>query len=299
MDLHHEKDAIKDGHRFGGFWTKKKLEMLRKYLNAYVIALKKQRFRTVYIDAFAGTGEIFTQDCDDDDECLLYLESDFAHDEVPIAGSARHALETSPAFDEYIFIEKKKDHVEQLKRLCSEYPGCNTTVIMGDANQVLVDVCDKLGTYDRAVLFLDPYGMSVDWTTLQKLAKKKVIDIWFLFNISAISRLIPRSGDPYCNSAVLNRVYGDDSWKVFFVCHDDQLSLFADQEHVQRECSPEKIKEYTLKRMRSIFPAVHPKPKVFYNKRNSPMFLFFFVMTNPSDKAKKVAFSIANGILTS
>ncbi|HSN87955.1 MAG TPA: three-Cys-motif partner protein TcmP, partial [Thermoanaerobaculia bacterium] len=43
-------------HRFGGDWTATKLEILRRYLEAYTTALKNQPFRTAYIDAFAGTG---------------------------------------------------------------------------------------------------------------------------------------------------------------------------------------------------------------------------------------------------
>jgi three-Cys-motif partner protein len=41
---------------FGGSWTEKKLEILKKYLDAYNTALKNQPFKRVYIDAFAGTG---------------------------------------------------------------------------------------------------------------------------------------------------------------------------------------------------------------------------------------------------
>lgn len=41
---------------FGGGWTKQKLKVLRKYLSAYTTALKRQPFKTAYIDAFAGTG---------------------------------------------------------------------------------------------------------------------------------------------------------------------------------------------------------------------------------------------------
>ncbi|WP_412103328.1 three-Cys-motif partner protein TcmP [Ruegeria marisrubri] len=38
-----------------GPWAEEKLELLEKYLKAYNIALKNQRFRRVYIDGFAGS----------------------------------------------------------------------------------------------------------------------------------------------------------------------------------------------------------------------------------------------------
>lgn len=40
---------------FGGSWTDEKLERVRKYLAAYVIALKHQSFELHYVDAFAGS----------------------------------------------------------------------------------------------------------------------------------------------------------------------------------------------------------------------------------------------------
>ena len=41
---------------FGGEWTRQKLEILRRYLEAYTTALKDQPFKLIYIDAFAGDG---------------------------------------------------------------------------------------------------------------------------------------------------------------------------------------------------------------------------------------------------
>lgn len=43
-------------HKFGGPWTRQKLECLGKYLSAYTTALKNQPLELLYIDAFAGTG---------------------------------------------------------------------------------------------------------------------------------------------------------------------------------------------------------------------------------------------------
>ena len=47
---------------FGGNWTKKKLDMLERYMDAYTTALKKQEFQLMYIDAFAGEGQIGLRD---------------------------------------------------------------------------------------------------------------------------------------------------------------------------------------------------------------------------------------------
>jgi len=45
-----------DIQKFGGDWTQEKLARIRSYLGAYTTVLKKQPFKLIYIDAFAGTG---------------------------------------------------------------------------------------------------------------------------------------------------------------------------------------------------------------------------------------------------
>ena len=42
-------------------------------------------------------------------------------------------------------------------------------------------MCDKDWSLHRAVLFLDPYGMQVEWATIEAVAKTKAIDLWLLF----------------------------------------------------------------------------------------------------------------------
>jgi three-Cys-motif partner protein len=47
-------------HSFGGAWTEEKLDQLRKYLAAYMRIFaqnpKAAWYKTIYVDAFAGTG---------------------------------------------------------------------------------------------------------------------------------------------------------------------------------------------------------------------------------------------------
>ena len=46
--------------KFGGEWTAEKLNIFTCYLEAYQVALQHQKFKKIYIDAFAGTGKIET-----------------------------------------------------------------------------------------------------------------------------------------------------------------------------------------------------------------------------------------------
>ena len=40
------------------------------------------------------------------------------------------------------------------------------------------DLCHKDWSSHRAVLFLDPYGMQVEWTTIEAIARTGAIDLW-------------------------------------------------------------------------------------------------------------------------
>ena len=44
--------------KFGGNWTEEKLNIFTSYLDAYIIALQNQKFKKIYIDAFAGTARL-------------------------------------------------------------------------------------------------------------------------------------------------------------------------------------------------------------------------------------------------
>jgi len=106
---------------FGGSWTEKKLEILKRYLEAYNRALKKQPFKRVYIDAFAGTG--YRQRRKHQFKIIGFFE-ELEQDESRqfLKGSAKLALEASPSFHRYIFIESDTNKINELKKLRKEHP---------------------------------------------------------------------------------------------------------------------------------------------------------------------------------
>lgn len=119
---------------FGGSWTQKKLECLSKYLSAYTAIFKRnpkaRYFRSFYVDAFAGTGEMPGFDMP-----LKELLPELAEGlEEYRKGSAIRALEVEPGFDEYIFIERDKRRSEELKEVKRRFPSRQITIETADAN---------------------------------------------------------------------------------------------------------------------------------------------------------------------
>lgn len=270
--------------QFGGDWTIEKLDILTSYLDAYLTALKKQRFEKIYVDAFAGTGSITTRD-----------------GSRQVAGSAKLALLARNNFDRYYFIEKDKHKAAELDAMVKkEFPDLARRVCIkcGDANTELQGICNSINwNNSRALLSLDPYATQVSWTTLERVAHTGSFDVWYLFPFSALVRMLRRDGKLEQSWIdCINRLLGDSGWANEFYEEDPQINLF-ETDPIIKTATAEDIQAYIIKRLKTIFPAVARNPRVFYNECNAPLFLFCFAVSSNSGAAQKLALKIAEHIL--
>lgn len=67
----------------------------------------------------------------------------------------------------------------QTRRLKQEFPdrAARIDIQQGDANEKIQALCAKSWRSRRAVLFLDPYGMQVEWQTIEAIARTKAIGL--------------------------------------------------------------------------------------------------------------------------
>jgi three-Cys-motif partner protein len=301
------KKGTGKAHRFGGNWTTAKLDVLAKYLSSYTTALKDKPTKEHplvkgYIDAFAGTGY---RDARRDDEAgessQALLLPDLAEKEPQelLDGSARLALKTEPRFDSYVFIERSAERCAQLEALKPEFPQLadDIQVRQGDANTEIQDLCKKDWRSHRAVLFLDPYGMQVEWKTIEAIAATKAIDLWLLFPLGiGVNRLLTKSGDiPDSWRRRLNVLLGNETWYDEFYRVERTRTLFGEADHVVK-ATTETIGRYFNERLKSVFPAVAEEPRVLRNSANCPLYLLCFAVGN--EKGAPIALRIANHLLT-
>jgi len=276
-------------HRFGGSWTERKLEALRDYLVQYQLIFKKnpraRKLKTIYVDAFAGTGErdpgeraagpgLFGYD---DEEVRGYQE-----------GSVRKALSIDNKFDRYIFVENKPKHAAALRKLISsEFAAlaARSTVEEEDANAWLQGWCrtqDWRG--QRAVVFLDPYGMNVDWATIEAIARTKAIDLWVLFPFAiGANRMMPKDAPPDSLWAKrLTAIFGTDEWKSRFYGEARKRDLFDDmQESTVKIAGMAEVLDLFLERLRSVFAKIVEQPLILENSKRTPMYALCFAAGNP------------------
>lgn len=284
---------------FGGIWTEQKLQILSKYLTEYRKIFEKNPrasfYQITYLDAFAGTGTIPRRRRSQFVSLLPELE--MANEEFR-KGSARRALEIEPPFHHYLFIEKHTGRCNELSAIASEFPNRKISIVNSDANEALLQWCRDLDCLkERAVVFMDPFGASVRWSTVQAIAETRSVDLWILFPCAAINRLLPsRRKPPRSWSQRLTSVFGTDKWEDSFYTvssHESLLPAGTSVKHVRKNVDHTEITAFFVARMRDAFAAV-ADPAFLYNSKG-PLFSLIFAAGNA--KGAGPGLRIANHLL--
>jgi three-Cys-motif partner protein len=294
---------------FGGEWTTEKLGCLRKYLESYSRIfdrnIKAKYFRTTYLDAFAGTG-YRSKSLDIQPESLPLID-DTSEEGVEalsyLKGSTQIALEVVPGFSKYIFVDKNPDYINELEKLKVQFPDKVDKILIkqGEANTFLKEWCQTTDWYkNRAVVFLDPYGTQIDWSTIELIGKKTYgVDLWILFPLGVgVNRLLNNDHRPTAGRAkALTRIFGTESWQSTFYKTEVKQTLWGEEFSDCKQTDFENIGNFFVNRLKSVFPAgaVLEEPLPLCNSKNNPIYLFCFASSNP--KVGKTAMKIASSIV--
>jgi three-Cys-motif partner protein len=195
--------------RAWGYWTRGKLDVLRRYLDAFTTTTKNKASERIYLDAFAGQVE---------NRDRLTGE--------PIDGSARIALSiTDPPFTRLHFFEVS-ERAELLNSvLRSDFPDRDFAVHGGDCNVLIPGVLEDLRDLSWAptFAFIDPNGMEAAWTTLEAIAAfrqkaKTKAELWLLFAAPQFARLLRVDGTEVReeDAATIDRLFGTDEWRAIY-----------------------------------------------------------------------------------
>lgn len=229
---------------------------------------------------------------------LLASAASRAHGEVESGERELGPIVSRPS---RIFIERSAERCSHLDGLKSAFPdrADRIDVQQGDANEQIRALCAKNKDWSshRAVLFLDPYGMQVEWTTIEAIAATRAIDLWVLFPLGiGVNRLLTRSGDiPESWRQRLNLLLGTEDWYDEFYKVETVPTLFGtEQQHVVK-AKMETIGRCFNNRLKSIFAEVVEEPGVLRNSANNPLYLLCFAVGNV--RAKKIALPIARHLL--
>jgi three-Cys-motif partner protein len=283
---------------FGGGWTEEKLAILRDYLHAYNTALKNKPFTRIYVDAFAGTGYRAQRQTQFQVPDLFDEASDCESQEL-LKGSTKLALEAEPSFHRFVFVETDKAKIKELEALKAQHPdkADQIDIIRADANEFLQDYCAKRDwRRHRAVLFLDPFATEVVWTTVEAVARTRAMDVWILFPLMAVNRLLAKDARKSFRKR-LDAIFGTPEWfERFYRTTRDEDIFGQPLETVRKACDFKGIGDFYAERLRKAFAGVAAESLVWDNSRGSPLFQFFFAAGN--EKGAPIAVRIADYILS-
>jgi len=184
-----------------GYWSEIKLDIIERYALEYSKILSKRNLHHVYIDAFAGSGKHISRTT-----------------KGIVRGSPQIALDITPPFKEYYFIDTDGDKIAELNKIVVNRPEAH--VLKGDCNtKLLTDVFPKVRHEDfrRGLCLLDPYGLDLNWEVIKTAGERKSIEIFLNFPVMAMNRNVlwsnPEGVDP-ADISRMNTFWGNDSWKV-------------------------------------------------------------------------------------
>lgn len=298
---------------FGGPWSEKKLACVEEYAKSYLTVMKNQPWATLhYVDAFAGCGRHQPKQPTGEDASASGPASLFGDDETDqeeacefIEGSPirvmRASLGLARGFDRFVFMESDPDSCARLQaRVLQEFGDAMPPAeyVCDDAN---IAIAEYLASYDsknmRSLVFLDPFGCEVRWESITRLAATHACDVWYLFPLSGVFRMLPRSGKTEPSwEARLDAIFGTHDWRAHFYAPSAQGSLFDDIVPVERNVSSDAVIAYVVARLNTVFAGV-AKPAILRNRKNSPMFALVFAVSNPSPAARRRALDIANHLM--
>jgi three-Cys-motif partner protein len=268
----------------GGQWTITKLSKVREYLIRYQEVMLNQKWvETVYIDAFCGSGRV-----------KLRGARDFTE------GSALQAIALDRPFSKYHLIEKSKSSLTRLRQQIElQHSDRNVSYHSGDVNELLPVTVSALKSHERAVIFADPYGMQLKWSTIEAIAKVPRCDFWLLvptgIGLMRLATRDPRRRTPAWEKR-LDDFLGEHDWRTRWYESTGQANLFDDTIDVARTADLNRMTEDFRKRLSSAFPCV--ADNVLHLKNgNHVLFTLMFACSNTSPKAKGIAKSIANHLL--
>jgi three-Cys-motif partner protein len=194
--------------RYWGFWTRGKLELLRRYLDAFTTTTKNKATERIYLDIFGGQPENRDR-----------LTNDL------LDGSARIALSIDdPPFTRLRFLEVEPYATRLRSALEEDFPGRDFRVVAGDCNTTIHATLQELAHLNWAptFAFVDPNGPDTHWSTIEALAAFKRKDrpraeIWLLLAAGMFMRNLRTDGSVrHEDSEQLTKMYGTEQWKVIY-----------------------------------------------------------------------------------
>jgi three-Cys-motif partner protein len=279
----------KDMRDHGGTATGVKAQDVAEYLAFYSRALKKRFCEAGYFDAFGQGG--------------------WADTGTPqaVPGAALRILEAPDPVAYYAFSDLDAQNAQALSeavetfratRLRQNLPAPNVKVATQDGNLAIRDACAWMqrSRIRHAVIFLDAFGMQVEWQGLEAIARSGRLDMWLLVPAAPALGRATGSGDiPDAWRLRFDRLLGDPGGSERLSA---QLRARPGKPHPLRGAM-DLVERSVIDRLKSIFPPRAVRPAgVWLACGGHPSSLLVFACANSNTRSHALALKAADYLVS-
>lgn len=249
-----------------GYWSEIKLDIVRKYAQAYSTVMANQSVikKYLYVDAFAGAGVHISKET-----------------RAFVPGSPLNALNVDPPFSEYHFIDLDGGKAEYLRQSLGGNP--RVTVHQGDCNPLLLNELlprARYEDYHRALCLLDPYALNLNWDVLQTAGQMRSVEIFLNFMVMDMNMNVFWKNPDKVSPAQISRMnafWGDNSWRQLYKKPAGLLPGFDLEEKPLNEEVAASFQQ-RLKKVAGF--AFVPDPMPMRNSKGAIIYYLFFASAN-------------------
>ena len=246
-------------------YVSEKLRAVSTYLKMATTAVRNTNWRErFYIDLQSGPGKNVIRSTG---EVLM--------------GSPLLALTTNPGFTRLRLNELYDEPYQALaKRVSVSDTADQIKIYQKDLNVAVEDICQEIEAIDNPfikdvmpsfnIAFLDPEGLELEWSTVERLAGMKRMDLIINFSTSGIKR---SEAKDYLNA--VDKFFGTRNWKSVFDSASNNLSA---QRRALIDYYLERLKEhgYHIKSY-----DYHKRDIQIRNSKNTEIYSLIFASKHP------------------
>lgn len=211
-------EPVDDGlpMRPSGRWAKRKLAVLARYITTSTIAMKNKPWRRrFYIDLQAGPGK----------NCVKSNKHCPKVNPEIFLGSPLLAITSGAGFTDCFFVEQDAVLADALRTRCSSAPNAESIIVLTeDCNRAVDRIVDRIRQVDAppysrtdwpslSLVFLDPEGLELNWSTVKKLASLKRADLVINFSLGSLQRNATQAWELPLGSAQVDLFFGTTEWR--------------------------------------------------------------------------------------
>lgn len=244
-------------------YAKDKLRILQSYIYRFITSMREKPWRSLfYLDLMAGPGKNI-----------------FSPSKEVMLGSPLIALTAKYPFTHYRFVEADPDKFRVLEtRVLSSDRAKKVKIWNKDCNIVVDEIIEEIMSIDKKYIhgrwpslnlaFLDPEGLELNWSTVEKLGKVERMDLIINFSTSGFTRNVDqmiKKGQ----TNTLDVFFGTQEWREVYERVADR-----DATHVRRA-----MLDFYKERLAELKYCVnreHPKERVFQNRKRVQIYTLMF-----------------------